>query len=95
MGKLIMIELPQQETEPGSTRPFYTGHPRTETYVAEALRALGDVLFDTSIPSGQAQSSPTAIRQYSDSNFTPIASSDKLFGTIVSPVVLSGDSDGS
>ncbi|KAH8996615.1 Eisosome component PIL1-domain-containing protein [Lactarius akahatsu] len=81
-GKLIMTELPQLETEPGSTRPFYTGHPRTETYVADALRALGDVLLDTSIPSSRVKSPPTAIRQDSDSNFTPMASSDKLFGTI-------------
>ncbi|KAI9441312.1 Eisosome component PIL1-domain-containing protein [Lactarius indigo] len=81
-GKLIMTELPQLETEPGSTRPFYTGHPRTETYVADALRALGEVLLDTSIPSSRVQSSTNAIRQDSDSNFAPMASSDKLFGTI-------------
>ncbi|KAH9006502.1 hypothetical protein EDB86DRAFT_2874415 [Lactarius hatsudake] len=71
-GKLIMTELPQLETEPGSTRPFYTGQPRTETYVADALRTLGDVLLDTSIPSSTDR----------DPNFTPVTSSEKLFGTI-------------
>ena len=90
-----MTELPQQETEPGSTRPFYTGHPRTETYVAEALRTLGEVLLDTSVPTSRAQSSSTTIRQDGDSNFAPMASSDRMFGVIVSPVVLPDDDDGS
>lgn len=87
-----MTELPQQETEPGSTRPFYTGHSRTETHVAEALRTLGEVLLDTSIPTGRVQSFPTAIHRDSDSHFAPTASSE--FGTIVSHAVLP-DGDGS
>ena len=88
-----MTELPQQETEPGVTRPFYTGHPRTETHVAEALRALGEVLLDTSISTGRVQSSSTAIRRDSDSNFAAMAYSD--IGTIVSHAVLPDDGDGS
>lgn len=57
MGKLIMNELPQQETEPGSTRPFYAGQSRTESYVAEVLRSLGEVSLDTSVPNTRVQSS--------------------------------------
>jgi hypothetical protein len=89
-----MTELPQQDTEPGSTRPFYTGHSRTETYVAEALRALGEVLLDTSIPTGRVQSSPTNIRRDSDSHFAPMSSSDQFFGTVVSHVMLPDDGNG-
>ena len=95
MGKLIMTELPQQETEPGSTRPFYTGHSRIETYVAEALRTLGDVILDTSAPTIRAQSSSTTIRQDGDSNFAPLSPSDRTFGAIVSPAVLLDNDDGS
>jgi hypothetical protein len=43
-----MAELPQLVTEPGLSRPFYTGTPRTDAYVTEALRALGDVSIDPS-----------------------------------------------
>ena len=87
MGKLIMTELPQQETEPGSTRPFYTGHSRTESYVAEALRSVGEVQLDTSVPTSRVQSSSTTIRQDGDSNFAPRASSDRIFGITVSHAV--------
>lgn len=75
-GKLIIAELPQQETEPGSTRPFYAGHSRTESYVTEALRSLGEVLLDTSTPTSGVQS----IRQDGDSNFVPTIPSDGMFG---------------
>lgn len=89
-----MNELPQQETQPGSTRPFYTGHSRTEIYVTDALRALSEVLLDTSIPTGRMPS-PTTIRRDSDANFAPMASSDKFVGTIVSHSILPSDGDGS
>ena len=45
-----MAELPQLVTEPGLARPFYTGNTRTEAYVTEALRALGDVSINASTP---------------------------------------------
>lgn len=90
MGKLIMTELPQQETEPGSTRPFYAGHARTESYIAETLRSLGEVLLDTSVPNSQVQSSSTTIRQDA-----PTMPSDRMFGVTVSHAVLLDDSDGS
>ena len=50
-----MAELPQLVTEPGLARPFYTGNARTEAYVTEALRALGDVSIDASTPTALAQ----------------------------------------
>lgn len=50
-----MAELPQLVTEPGLSRPFYTGNARTEAYVTEALRALGDVSMDASTPSAAAR----------------------------------------
>ncbi|KAI0291960.1 hypothetical protein BC826DRAFT_1020605 [Russula brevipes] len=51
-GNLIMAELPQAVTEPGSARPFYTGNTRTEVYLEQAMRALGEVSFsiDASAP---------------------------------------------
>jgi hypothetical protein len=90
-----MTELPQQETEPGSTRPFYAGHSRTESYVAEALHSLGEVLLDTSAPTSRVQSSSAAIRQDGDSNFATTIPSDRMFGVTVSHAVLPGDDDGS
>ncbi|KAI0266407.1 hypothetical protein BC834DRAFT_127325 [Gloeopeniophorella convolvens] len=68
-GKLIMTELPQQETEPGQARPFYAGHARTETYATEAQRALTEVIFDTSVPSGLVQAPPTMAHQDSNSTY--------------------------
>src|SRR6266705_2659741 len=50
-----MAELPQLVTDPGLSRPFYTGNARTEVYVTEALRALGDVSIDLSTPTAHAQ----------------------------------------
>jgi hypothetical protein len=88
-----MTELPRQETVPGSNLPFYTGQSRAESYVAEALRALSEVLLDTSIPTGRVQSPSTTIRRDSDSNFAPMASSEQFFSTIVSHVMLPDDGD--
>ena len=50
-----MAELPQLVTEPGLARPFYTGTPRTEAYVTEAFRALGDVAVSPSAISAPVQ----------------------------------------
>lgn len=47
-----MAELPQLVTEPGFARPFYTGSTRTEAYVTEATRALGDISIDAFSSSG-------------------------------------------
>lgn len=48
-GKLIITEIPQDTTEPGSSRPFYSGHAHTESYVSEAQRNLSEVTFDASV----------------------------------------------
>ena len=50
-----MAEISQEMTGPGFARPFYTGNVHTEAYVADALRALGEISIDASTPSGPAQ----------------------------------------
>ena len=82
-GKLIMTELPQVETEPGSARPFYTGQPRTEIYAADALRALGDVLFDPSVPPDRMLSPRADINQDGYPNLMlPVSSSAMNVGVV-------------
>jgi len=65
-----MAELPQETTGPSFARPFYTGNVRTEAYAADALRALGEISIDASIPSGRAQL-PMDVN-YQDSDFNPM-----------------------
>ncbi|KAI0338384.1 hypothetical protein BDW22DRAFT_709989 [Trametopsis cervina] len=47
IGKLAIGEIPLTPTEPGLPRPYYQGHARTEFLVAEAQRAISDVVFST------------------------------------------------
>src|SRR5260221_1940072 len=63
-----MAELPQEETGPSFARPFYTGNVRTEAYAADAMRALGEISMDASIPSGRAQLPMDVNYQDSDLN---------------------------
>ncbi|KAI0300509.1 hypothetical protein B0F90DRAFT_419973 [Multifurca ochricompacta] len=91
-GKLIMSELPQVETEPGSARQFYVGQARTETYVAEGLRALGEVQFDASAPSGRVPQ--VAIHQNSSPNLIIATSHDTTSGMNDNYGVPPIDSDG-
>lgn len=90
-----MAELPQLVTEPGLARPFYTGNARTETYVAEALRALGDVSIDASTPTDHAQFPLDVNHQHGTPSAMPSALPDN--GSVVSfgRGGLPGDGDGS
>jgi hypothetical protein len=90
-----MAELPQLVTEPGLARPFYTGNARTETYVAEALRALGDVSIDASTPTSHAQFPLDVNYQHGTPSAMPSALPDN--GSVVSfgRGGLPGDGDGS
>ncbi|KAI9512008.1 Eisosome component PIL1-domain-containing protein [Russula earlei] len=63
VGKLIMVELPQEPTEPGLARPFYAGNARTVAHVADALRALQEVSMDSPTSSDRMQFSPDVNRQ--------------------------------
>jgi hypothetical protein len=92
-GKLVMSELPQQATEPGLSRPFYTGNVRTEEYAANALRALNEVSIDASSPSGRMQFHLPPNYQDSDANFIPPALPDEST-TSVAGAILPGDGDG-
>lgn len=76
-----MAELPQLVTEPGLARPFYTGNARTEIYVADALRALGDVSIDASTPTGHAQFRPDVNHQHDTPSVMPSALPDN--GSVV------------
>ncbi|KAH9965316.1 hypothetical protein BC827DRAFT_1183818 [Russula dissimulans] len=93
-GKLVMAELPQQVTEPGLSRPFYTGNVRTEAYVAEALRALNEVSIDASSPSGRMQFPLPANYQGGDPKFIPPAFPDSESTTSVAGARSPGDGDG-
>jgi hypothetical protein len=68
-----MAELPQEMTSPGLARSLYMGNVRTEAYVADALRALGEVSIDTSASSGRVQLPLDA--NYPDSNINVMPSS--------------------
>jgi hypothetical protein len=89
-----MAELPQLVTEPGLARPFYTGNARTDTYVTDALRALGDISIDPSTP-GHAQFPLDANYQHGTSSAMPSAFPDN--GSVISfgRGGLPGDGDGS
>ncbi|KAH9975479.1 hypothetical protein BGW80DRAFT_100367 [Lactifluus volemus] len=75
-GKLIMTELPQLETVPGTPRPLYTGHPRTEIYVHDAMSSLGEILFDSSVPPDRVLSSQAVINQDGYRNLMVAVSTD-------------------
>ncbi|THH16885.1 hypothetical protein EW146_g3814 [Bondarzewia mesenterica] len=45
-GKLIIAEIPQDPTQPGAPRPYYTGHQHTEQLVAEAQHSIAQVVFN-------------------------------------------------
>lgn len=47
LGKLVIAEIPQQKTEPGLPRAYYTGHANTEALVAEGRRRIDGVTFST------------------------------------------------
>jgi len=91
-GKLVMAELPQQATEPGLSRPFYTGNLRTEPYVANALRALNEVSIDASSPSGRMQFPLPTNYQGGDPSFIPPAFPDEST-TSVTGTRFPGDGD--
>ena len=90
-----MAELPQVVTEPGLARPFYTGNTRTDTYVTDALRALGDVSIDASTPTGHTRFPVDVNYQHDTSGAMPSALPDN--GSVVSfgRGGLPGDGDGS
>ncbi|KAI5481694.1 hypothetical protein MNV49_002920 [Pseudohyphozyma bogoriensis] len=46
IGKLIIDEIPTERTEPGMPRAHYQGYDRTDEHMHEALRCLGEVVFN-------------------------------------------------
>lgn len=85
-----MAELPQLVTEPGLSRPFYTGTPRTDAYVTEAFRALGDVSIDPS-----ALSAPLDVNYQDALNAVPSVFPDNDSVVSLGRGGLPGDGDGS
>ena len=90
-----MAELPQLVTEPGLSRPFYTGNARTETYVTEALRALGDVSIDASTPTAHVQFPLGVNYQHGTPSAMPSALPDNDSVVSFGRSRLPGDGDGS
>ena len=84
-----------RSTEPGLARPLYTGNVRTEAYVADALRALGEISIDASIPSGRAQLPMDANYQDNDLNATPFSLPGNDSTASLGRGDLPGDGDGS
>ncbi|KAK4702218.1 hypothetical protein P7C70_g4006, partial [Phenoliferia sp. Uapishka_3] len=46
IGKLIVDEIPVEQTEPGAPRARYQAFDRTEQHMNEATRCLGEVVFN-------------------------------------------------
>ena len=66
---IIAQEIPLEPTEPGLPRPYYTGHARTELLVAEAQRAINDVVFS---PEPNRNSGVRGIRMLPGSELPPL-----------------------
>jgi hypothetical protein len=90
-----MAELPQLVTEPGLSRPFYTGNTRTEAYVTEALRALGDVSIGASAPTAHVQFPLEVNYQHGTPSAMPSALPDNESIVSFGRGRLPGDGDGS
>ena len=89
-----MAEISQETTEPGLARPFYTGNVRTEAYVADAMRALGEISIDASTPSGRAQLPMDVNYQDSDLNAMPLSLPNNGSTASLDRSDLPGDGDG-
>ncbi|KII85674.1 hypothetical protein PLICRDRAFT_56887 [Plicaturopsis crispa FD-325 SS-3] len=50
IGMQVIAEIPQDQTEPGLPRSYYSGHARTESLAAEAQRSIGEVTFSGTLP---------------------------------------------
>ncbi|KAI0321404.1 hypothetical protein OF83DRAFT_311174 [Amylostereum chailletii] len=57
-GKLIIAELPFDQTQPGAPRPYYLGHSQTEAYGVDAQMALSEVVFHGEPPDGRPRVHP-------------------------------------
>lgn len=89
-----MAELPQETTSPGLARSIYMGNVRTEAYVADALRALGEVSIDTSAPSGGVQLPLDVNSPDSNLNVMPSPLPDNESAVSFGRGSLPGDGDG-
>lgn len=89
-----MAEISQETTEPGLARPFYTGNVRTEAYVADALRALGEISIDASTPPGRAQLPMDVNYQDNDLNAMPLSLPNNGSTASLDRGDLLGDGDG-
>ncbi|KAI0826558.1 hypothetical protein BC628DRAFT_1502794 [Trametes gibbosa] len=45
LGKLVISEIPTEQTQPGLPRAYYSGHARIEFLLAEATRSLSEVPY--------------------------------------------------
>lgn len=52
IGKAIVAEIPEDVTQPGLPRAYYSAHPRVSALVSEAQRGIAQVAF-TAISSGR------------------------------------------
>ncbi|KAJ8593333.1 hypothetical protein M405DRAFT_609905 [Rhizopogon salebrosus TDB-379] len=47
IGKAIVAEIPEDVTQPGLPRAYYSSHPRISSLVSEAQRSIAQVVFTT------------------------------------------------
>ncbi|KAG1813601.1 uncharacterized protein BJ212DRAFT_1482503 [Suillus subaureus] len=52
IGKAIVAEIPEDVTQPGLPRAYYSAHPRVSALVSEAQRSIAQVAF-TAVASGR------------------------------------------
>ncbi|KAI0711220.1 hypothetical protein C8Q76DRAFT_797541 [Earliella scabrosa] len=60
LGKLVIAEIPLDQTQPGMPRAYYSGHARTEFLVAEAARSVAEISYS---PDPDPNPSHRTIRQ--------------------------------
>ncbi|KAF9457410.1 hypothetical protein BDZ94DRAFT_1202761 [Collybia nuda] len=53
-GRLVIAEIPEEQTQPGLPRSLYYGQPKTESLVSEAHRCINEVALSV-VPSSNTQ----------------------------------------
>ncbi|EJF63738.1 hypothetical protein DICSQDRAFT_134340 [Dichomitus squalens LYAD-421 SS1] len=71
LGKLVISEIPLEQTQPGLPRPYYAGHARTEFLVAEAARSVSEVTYS---PEPDPNPSHRTIRPLPGRELSPVPS---------------------
>ncbi|KAH9852575.1 hypothetical protein C2E23DRAFT_730613 [Lenzites betulinus] len=75
LGKLVISEIPTEQTQPGLPRAYYSGHARIEFLLAEATRSISEVPYS---PDPNPHPSQRTIRPLPGQELPPLPDSDLL-----------------